>query len=126
MDPFDIALRPVAGNVISKALGNKLEKLGIECDSPDFLFEGANGMGGGQLVRQGEPYLTAYANALSLSRKEFLLLLRERASMGERLHSMYYSHLIEYGLNSELNDLRETGVIDETEYENQRKMYERK
>ena len=96
---------PVRGTIIDKKLMKKVERLGIQVDEPDFLFEGANGMGGGHYMREGIPYITAYAKALKLSRKEFVLLLKERASMGERLSPMYYEHLMEYDCKKEMTEL---------------------
>ena len=63
LSTFNIKMVPVKGNTLDEKLKKKFERLGLEYDSPDFLFEGANGMGGGHYVREGIPYITAYAKA---------------------------------------------------------------
>jgi hypothetical protein len=45
-------------------------------DDKNMILEIANGLGGGQYVRNGNKFLTSYAKALKVPRKEFVAHLR--------------------------------------------------
>ena len=106
-------VKAVDKSLLNPTLARKVENKNLTFDSPNYLFEGANGMGAGRYVRTGMPYITAYGKALGLTRVEFLELLKARATMGEKLDPMYWMHLEEFGDTEELNALKEIGLIDE-------------
>lgn len=113
MDGLLSDFKEVDKSLLGSKLAKKVEDKCLQFDAPDYLFEGANGMGAGHYVRQGMPYITAYGKALGLTRAEFLQLLKARASMGEKLDRMYWDHLEEFGDTDELNALKSIGLINE-------------
>lgn len=46
-------------------------------DSKDMLIEGGNGLGGGHYVRQGIPFLRAYALAYEIPYYIFIRILKQ-------------------------------------------------
>mmetsp|Transcript_6854 Transcript_6854/g.9040 ORF Transcript_6854/g.9040 Transcript_6854/m.9040 type:complete len:276 (+) Transcript_6854:59-886(+) len=82
-------------------------------DDPNMMFEFANGLGAGSMMRQGQGWLSAYAQAYGTTRKAWLAKLTKLAAEGKRLERMYW----EYADGKDLEDLKKTGIISSSEKE---------